>query len=152
MTSLFSQKHLFYPYRVALLLSIIPIFIAGLTCEFYTGPGRKWFNDSGGDFLYQIFLILLISFIGPKLSLRWTAFGVFVFNCTIEFLQLWKPPFLEPIRHTLFGRLFIGYNFSWEDIFYYAMGCFLGWVWVRAIQHKILRSQISSNYTNGKIE
>lgn len=138
MASPFSRQHPFFNYRVALLLSIIPIFIVGLTCEFYSGPGQEWFNNYFGDFLYQIFLILLVSFLWPKASPFWIALGVFVFNSLIEFLQLWQPPFLQAIRRTLFGRLFLGYSFVWEDFLYYAIGCTLGFIWARKLK-KLVR-------------
>lgn len=134
MTLPFSRNHPFFRYRVALLFSIIPIFVLGLTSKFYSGPGQEWFNNCFGDFLYQIFLILLIAFLYPQVSPLWAALGVFIFNSGIEFLQLWQPPFLQPIRYTLFGRLFLGYSFVWEDFLYYVMGCILGFIWVRRLK------------------
>lgn len=141
MTSPLSRKHPFFNYRVALVLSIIPIFVLGLTCEFYSGPGQRWFNNYCGDFLYQIFLILLLTFVWPQADPVWTALGVFIFNSAIEFLQLWKSPFLQAIRATLFGRLFLGYSFVWEDFLFYAIGCTLGFFWVRKLKVEVLRSK-----------
>ncbi|HEY9849071.1 MAG TPA: DUF2809 domain-containing protein [Leptolyngbyaceae cyanobacterium] len=140
MTSPFFYKHHFFKYRVTLFLSIIPIFIVGLSSEFYTGPGRQWFNNYFGDFLYQIFLILLISFFCPKMSPLRVALGVFIFNSAIEFFQLWQPPSLQAIRHTLFGRLFLGYSFVWEDFLYYAIGCTLGFILVHNLKAKARRN------------
>ncbi|MEG3841535.1 DUF2809 domain-containing protein [Microcoleus sp. herbarium14] len=133
----FDRTHRFFDYRVALFFNIVPIFIVGLTSEFYSGPGREFFNDYFGDFLYQSFLILLIIFIFPELSPAKTAWRVFIFNCIIEFSQLWKPPFLQAIRTTLFGRLFLGSGFSWEDFIGYILGCILGWVLVVWVKRKI---------------
>jgi hypothetical protein len=146
MTSLFSPKHRFFKYRVALLMGIIPILIAGLTGEFfYTGPGREWFQSAFGDFVFQPFLILLIAFIWPKVDPFWTAFGVFIYNTAVEFTQLLQHPVLEALRPTVFGRLIIGSYFTWVDIVYYFAGCCLGWWWLRRIQHKILREKIESD-------
>jgi Protein of unknown function (DUF2809) len=130
------RAHPFFNYRVAILLRILPIFIVGLTSEFYSGPGQKFFNDYFGDFLYQAFLILLIVFIFPRVSPSKTAWGVFIFNCIIEFSQLWHPPFLQGIRATLFGRLFLGSGFSWEDFIGYILGCILGWILVVGLRAK----------------
>ena len=132
----FDRTHRFFNYRVALLFTIIPIFIIGLTSEFYSGPGQEFFNDYFGDFLYQIFLILLIVFMFPELSPAKTTWGVFIFNCIIEFSQLWKPPFLQGIRTTLFGRLFLGSGFAWEDFIGYILGCILGWILVVRLKRK----------------
>ena len=128
----FDRTHRFFNYRVALFLNIIPIFIIGLTSEFYSGPGREFFNDYFGDFLYQIFLILLIVFIFPQVDPSKTVWGVFIFNYIIEFSQLWKPPFLQGIRTTLFGRLFLGSGFAWEDF----IGYILGWILVVRLKRK----------------
>ena len=132
----FDRTHRFFNYRVALFLSIVPIFIIGLTSEFYSGPGQEFFNDYFGDFLYQSFLILLIIFIFPELSPAKTAWVVFIFNCIIELSQLWKPPFLQAIRATLFGRLFLGSGFAWEDFIGYILGCILGWILVVWLKRK----------------
>lgn len=136
MASPFNRSHRFFNYRVALLLTIIPIFIVGLSSEFYSGPGQEFFNDYFGDFLYQIFLILLIVFMFPQISPAKIAWGVFIFNCLIEFSQLWKPPFLQAIRATLFGRLFLGSGFSGEDFIGYILGCTLGWFLVVGLKRK----------------
>jgi hypothetical protein len=130
MISPFDRAHPFFNYRVAIFIRIVPIFIIGLTSEFYSGPGQKFFNDYFGDFLYQAFLILLIVFLFPRFSPTKTALGVFIFNCIIEFSQLWHPVFLQGIRATLFGRLFLGSGFSWEDFIGYILGCILGWILV----------------------
>jgi len=134
MRSPFHRQHPFFNYRRALLLSIIPVFILGLSCPFYSGPGSYWFNNYLGDVLYQIFLILLIIFIFPQASTRWTSLGVFITSSLIEFLQLWHPPFLQAIRATLLGRLMLGTTFSWEDFLFYAVGGILGWRWVLAVK------------------
>jgi Protein of unknown function (DUF2809) len=137
MNSPFDRTHPFFQYRVALFLGIVPIFIIGLTSEFYSGPGREFFNDYFGDFLYQAFLILLIIFIFPQTSPAKTAWGVFIFNSIIEFSQLWHPAFLQGIRATLFGRLFLGSGFAWEDFLGYILGCILGWLLVVGLKHQI---------------
>ena len=33
----------------------------------------------------------------------------------LEFLQLWKPPFLQAVRSTFLGHVLIGSSFSWFD-------------------------------------
>jgi hypothetical protein len=49
-------------------------------------------------------------------------------------LQLWQPPWLQAVRATLLGRLVLGNTFTWGDFLYYAIGCGLGWLWLRAIR------------------
>ena len=143
MISKFSSYHPFFKYRIILLILIIPIFIAGLTGDFYTGPGHEWFNGVLGDFLLPVFMILVISFIFPRISPFHTALWVFVYNTAIEFTQLSEHPFLEAVRPTLFGRLVIGEYFSWDDIICYLAGCFTGWLLIYFIQNKFSSSKMS---------
>lgn len=143
MTSPFSTHHRFFNYRLALFISILIIVPLGLAVKFYRGPGQEWLNNSFGGVPYEIFWILLVLFIWPEISALWAAVGVCIVTCILEFLQLWHPPFLQSIRATLIGRLVLGTTFFRSDFLYYFIGCFLGWLWVKAIQHKILRSKIA---------
>lgn len=143
MTSPFSRNHRFFNYRLALLASILVIVPLGLATKFYRGPGQEWLNNSFGGIPYEIFFVLLVVFIWPQLSALRAALAVCLATCLLEFLQLWHPPFLEAIRATLLGRLLLGNTFQWSDIPYYFIGSFLGWAWVRGIQHQLLRAKTS---------
>jgi hypothetical protein len=55
---------------------------------------------------------------------------VFVITCALEVLQLWHPKFLETIRSYFIGAALIGTTFSWWDFPHYAIGCYLGWLWI----------------------
>ena len=110
---------------------IVPLFVIGITSEFYTGPGRAFFNDSLGDFLYQPFQILVILFVFPRFRPWKVALFVFVFNCLIECSQLIQTPALYQLRGTLFGRLFLGNSFSVEDFLAYILGAVAGLVMAR---------------------
>lgn len=144
MFSILSPNHRFFYYRLALLISILIIVPFGLFTKFYRGWGQDWLNNSFGGIPYEIFWILLVILIWPQASALWTSVGVCVVTCILEFLQLWHPPFLQAIRATLVGRLVLGTTFFWSDFPYYFIGSFFGWLWVKGIQHQILRSRISS--------
>ena len=141
MTSPFSRSHRFFNYRLALLASIVLIVPLGLATKFYRGPGQEWLNNSFGGIPYEIFFILLVVFIWPQVSAVKAAVAVCLVTCLLECLQLWHPPFLEAIRATLLGRLLLGNTFQWTDFPYYFIGSFLGWAWVRGIQHQLLRAK-----------
>ncbi len=130
MTSPISPYHRFFKYRIALLINITVIIPLGYLVRFSHGPAPEWFNDSFGSIAYQILLILLTVLLWPKASLAWTAFGVCLASCGIEFLQLWQPPFLQAARATLPGRLILGNSFTWSDFPPYFVGSLLGWVYV----------------------
>lgn len=123
----------FFRYRVALLISILFIVPLGYFVRFAQGFGLEWLYDLLGSVAYEIFWILLVAFIYPKASPLYTAIGVCLATCAIEFLQLWKPPILQAARATLIGRLVLGNTFVWSDFISYFVGSFAGWFWMRAL-------------------
>ena len=62
----------------------------------------------------------------PPVAYKLMAITVLVVTCTLAFLQLWHPAFLEAIRSTFLGRTLIGTTFAWWDLPHYAVGCALG--------------------------
>ncbi len=126
-------------YRLILLINIILIIPLGYAVRFYQGLPTEWgwINDSVGAIAYQIFWVLFFLFLYPKASLTWTAIGVFLFTCGVEFLQLWQPPWLQELRGTLPGRLVLGNSFTWTDFPPYFIGSLIGWVWVRLLYNNI---------------
>ncbi|HEY9831335.1 MAG TPA: DUF2809 domain-containing protein [Stenomitos sp.] len=137
MASLKSQQHRIFKYRMALLISLLIILPVGYMIRFH-GAAPEWLNDTLGSIAYEIFLILLIAVLFPKASPLWTAIGVCLATCLVEFLQLWQPPFLQALRATFPGRLVLGNSFTWSDFISYFIGSFLGWVWMWALRQKIL--------------
>ncbi|MBD1842944.1 DUF2809 domain-containing protein [Cyanobacteria bacterium FACHB-63] len=121
------------PYRFVLLLTIALIIPLGYFVRF-SPLFSDWFSDVFGSIAYQIFFITLIQFSFPKTSIVKTAISVFIFACTIEFLQLWQAPFLQAIRATLPGRLILGNTFLWSDFPPYAIGSTLGWLGMRQLK------------------
>ncbi len=119
--------------RLITLISILIIVPLGFLCKLYAGPGAKWFNDSFGGLLYEIFWCLVIFLILPRLKPVNIAVGVFIVTCILEILQLWHPPFLEVIRSDFIGRTIIGTSFVWSDFIYYVLGSTLGWCWMERI-------------------
>lgn len=125
-------------FRIAVLISLIIILPFGYIMRFY-GPTPEWLNDSLGSIAYQIFWILLIALLFPQASPLWTAVGVCLASCVVEFLQLWHPPFLEAMRATFLGRLVLGNTFIWSDFPSYFLGSILGWVWMRSLLQSVKR-------------
>jgi hypothetical protein len=125
------QRDRVFKYRIALLISILIIVPLGYMVRFY-GTAPEWLNDSFGSIAYEIFWILLVAFLFPQASPVWTAVGVCLATCVLEFLQLWQPPFLQAMRATLLGRLVLGNTFTWSDFPSYFIGSFLGWVWIQS--------------------
>lgn len=131
MAPLLSGRDRVSRYRIALLVSIVAIVPLGYVVRFY-GFAPEWLNDAFGSIAYEIFWILFVALLFPQASPLWTAVGVCIATCGIEFLQLWQAPFLQAMRATLPGRLVLGNAFTWSDFPSYFIGSFLGWVWMRS--------------------
>ena len=84
------QRHRAFKYRVALLISIVVIVPLGYAVRFH-GLAPEWLNDSFGSIAYEIFWILLVALLFPQASPLWTAVGVCLATCALEFLQLATP-------------------------------------------------------------
>lgn len=119
-------------YRLVLLVSIIILVPIGYVIRFAPNQTLPWLNDAIGSLAYEIFWVLLTTFLSPRTSLRAIAVGVCLATCGLEWLQLWHPPFLEAARATLAGRLVLGNTFSWLDFPPYVVGSGLGWLWARS--------------------
>jgi hypothetical protein len=135
MTSPFTVQPLYFRYRLKLLPVIFLIFIAGLGSKCYTGIGQEWVTSYVGDLLLPLFMILGVALFFPKTSPLPITVGVLSYNIVIEITQLWHAPFLEALRPTLFGKIFLGSYFAWNDIVCYFIGGGLGWWLLRTLQH-----------------
>ena len=126
--------------QLLIILSLIVIVPIGFLTKFYEGPAQSWVNNSLGGFFYEIFWCLVFAFIFLKTSPVKIAFWVFVVTCSLEFLQLWHPPFLQTIRSTFVGRTILGTSFTWFDFPYYFAGSFVGFLWLKGINKIISKS------------
>ncbi len=120
--------------RKRIIYYLIIITPAGFLFKFYPGPAKWWFNNYGAGILYEIFWILIFFFLLPnRNAVKKIPLLVFVFTSALETLQLWHPWFLEQIRSFFLGRTLIGTSFSWWDFPHYAIGCLIGWIWIRQL-------------------
>ncbi|MBD2578113.1 DUF2809 domain-containing protein [Oscillatoria sp. FACHB-1406] len=121
-------------------LSLFAVTVFGIWSKFYTGVGREWLNNSFGGVLYEIlWCLFFFAFFPRKKAIAAIAVSVFVGTCALEFLQLVKTPWLDAIRATLIGRLLLGTTFVPSDFIYYAIGSFLGWLWMLSIEKSMNR-------------
>ena len=127
----------FFKYRRLLLASMIIIVPLGYIVRFSQGLNPAWLHDVLGSVAYEIFWVLLFAFVLPKVSPLRIAIAVCIATCAIEFLQLWKPPFLEAARKTLPGRLVLGNTFVWADFPVYFVGSFCGWLYLHFLRLKL---------------
>lgn len=140
MNSPLSPKPRWVKYRVILAIAMAIVVPLGYVIRFTPIPGWEWLSDFLGSVAYEIFWILLVAFGFPRSSPVWVAVGVCLATCGLEFLQLWKPPFLQALRSTLPGRLVLGNTFVWADFIAYFVGSFAGWWVVRSLSRVFGRS------------
>ncbi len=120
--------------RLRIALSLLLVMAIGLGLKLYPGPYRAWFNNSAAGMAYEVFWCLAVFFIWPSRALiNRIVIGVFVATCALEVLQLWRPPMLEIARSTFIGKALLGTTFAWSDLVYYALGCAVGWLWLRLL-------------------
>lgn len=105
------------PKAAAILLTVL----AGYLLRFHA-PLPAALRDAAGGLAYVLAFALLASYLLPPTL---SALAALTFTCAIEFLQLWHPPFLEALRHTLPGRLVLGTTFHWSDFPPYFAGALL---------------------------
>ena len=120
--------------RKKILISLLIVTPMGFLFKLYCGPAQGWFRNYGAGVLYEIFWCLLFFYFWPrKEMITRIAVGVLLVTCFLEILQLWHPWFLEQIHSSFFGSALIGSTFVWWDFPHYALGCYIGWLWMRLI-------------------
>jgi len=127
--------------RVITIICLIIITPIGLLTKAYAGSGQDWINSSSGGIFYEIFWCLLILLIVPKLQPNNIAIGVFFFTCVLEFMQLWRPPFLQALRRTFLGATILGTSFVTTDFIYYIIGAILGWLIIAIIKRTVIHKE-----------
>jgi hypothetical protein len=113
------------------MIIIVPV---GLYSKFYSGQAARWVNDSLGGVLYVIFWCLFAFLLLSNIKPWKIAVAVFAITCSLEFLQLWHPPFLEYFRSYFMGKILLGTTFTWSDFPYYLVGGGIGWLWLKFLQ------------------
>ena len=120
--------------RILIIISLLIITPLGLFSKVYTGVAQEWVNDYSGDILYEIFWCLFFFWFFPsKKAIVTIPLCVFIVTCAIEVSQLWFSLVPISIRSSLIWRLLLGSSFVWWDFPHYALGSFLGWLWLLII-------------------
>jgi len=79
-----------------------------------------------GDILWALMVYFITRFIFINKSYLFTTLVSAGFCYAIEFSQLYKAPWIDSLRLTLFGRLVLGSVFLWTDLLCYTIGIGLG--------------------------
>ncbi|MBC8312688.1 MAG: DUF2809 domain-containing protein [Candidatus Cloacimonetes bacterium] len=122
--------------KVTLIILTI-IVLLGFGSKFYQGICADLVNNSFSGVFYEIFWCFIVFLIFRKISPSAIAIIIFITTSILEFLQLWKTPFLEIIRSNFIGRTLIGTSFVWTDFLYYLIGCIISVFLMRWVLCKI---------------
>ncbi len=120
--------------RMLTAASILGVGFVGMFSKSYRGVLSGWVNDSLGGVFYEIFWCLFIFFLFAKVRPWKIALGVLLVTGTLEFMQLWHPPFLEFLRRSQGGQAMLGHYFAWSDFPYYFIGGGIGGVWMSRLR------------------
>ncbi len=79
-----------------------------------------------GDILWATMVYFIIRFLFISKKMKFIVLISLLFCYAIEFSQLYKAPWIDNLRHTLFGRLVLGETFLWGDLLSYTVGIIIG--------------------------
>jgi hypothetical protein len=79
-----------------------------------------------GDILWATMVYFIMRFLFIVKSVKFNVIAALLFCFAIEFSQLYKAPWINELRHTLFGRLVLGEGFLWSDLLCYVIGVGIG--------------------------
>ncbi len=79
-----------------------------------------------GDILWATMVYFICRFLFINKETKFIVLVSLLFCYGIEFSQLYKAPWIDNLRHTLFGRLILGETFLWGDLLSYSIGIALG--------------------------
>jgi len=117
--------------RIRAAIALLLVTPAGFLTKFALpawlgGAAGRWCNLYGAAVLYEVFWVLVLAVLSPRLGPRRSATGVFLATCVLEFLQRWHAPWLDDLRRTFLGAALLGNGFDWLDFPHYALGSALG--------------------------
>jgi len=79
-----------------------------------------------GDVLWALMVYFIMRVLFIKAQTNRIVIYSMSFCYAIEFSQLYKAPWIDKLRHTLFGRLVLGDTFLWGDLLSYTVGIAIG--------------------------
>jgi hypothetical protein len=102
--------------------------------ECYRGWAESWIRFYISSIVYVMILSVGLFAVLPGGKNVWRIpLIVFVLTCGLEFLQLYKPPFLQAFRATLIGAALIGTDFVWLQFPFYIVGAVCSYLLLKFI-------------------
>jgi len=107
--------------RVTYFILIVITIIVGLLSRHFT-----FIPLFIGDILWATMIYFICRFLLIDRNTKFVVLVSLMFCFGIEFSQLYKAPWIDNLRHTLFGRLVLGETFLWGDLLCYIIGLAIG--------------------------
>ena len=107
--------------RLIYFVLIIFIIIIGLLSRYFT-----FIPLFIGDMLWATMIYFMVRFLLISIAVEQVLISSLLFCYAIEFSQLYKAPWIDNLRHTIFGRLVLGEGFLWSDLLCYTIGVGVG--------------------------
>ena len=111
---------------------LIQITLVALAVIFGLGSRRcahalpGFISAYAGDTLWALAVFFGIGLVLPRASTGTIAPLAIAFSVAVELSQLYHAPWIDAIRHTKIGGLFLGFDFVWSDLVCYGIGVALG--------------------------
>lgn len=112
--------------RLLYAIDIVLVIGTGLLWRSGLLPLSKFLSKYGGDALWALVVFLCFGFAFPRIATLRIALAAVAFAWSIEFLQLYRAPWLDNLRTSLPGRLILGNSFNAPDLLAYLIGIALG--------------------------
>lgn len=125
------------PEKRALIKTIVLIVIItalGFSAKLVPHGEATWLSNQLAGLFYVTELSLILYLFFPDHFIILLVIAAFLLTSLVEFMQLWHPAFLEPIRSSFLGHTIIGSTFSWLDFPWYVGGAVLGWLLLKWIK------------------
>ena len=130
----YSRNRLLYAIAAAMTIAL------GLASRKAPHIVADTFGKYPGDILWATMVYFLIASLTPKLPAKRIFFATVIFSTMIEFLKLYRAPWMIAIRHSTAGALVFGHVFTWQNLPAYVFGAAIG----LAADFKMQRSLTSS--------
>jgi hypothetical protein len=107
--------------RLTYFILIIATIIIGLLSRHF-----KFIPLFIGDILWALMVYFIVRFLFINKASKFVIIASLLFCYAIEFSQLYKAPWINELRHTIFGKLVLGEGFLWSDLLCYTVGVGIG--------------------------
>ena len=108
--------------RLAYLIAIVVVMFLGIASRAGDGFLPGIFGNYPGDVLWAAMGFFVWGALAPRSSTLTIALLTYAVGVAVEFLKLWKAPWLDDFRQTSLGQLMLGNVFAWTNLVAYAVG------------------------------